>query len=146
MRPETSGFLGSNPLIHSYSLFLHLPLYPCSPPPPLFHFVPFSPDNMPGTCDRKATEKFADHWAVPSPLPPFPSLPCKGGQAWCWGGTPRHGTGSSDSKSRPRAQLPRPATPSQGPPPLGPGEHHTPGVMDSPGTFKGLCICLQCRP
>lgn len=72
-RPETSGFLGSNPLIHSCSLFLHLPLYP----PPCPHSFILSPSPL-MTRQAHATEKFADRWAVPSPLPPLPSRPCRG--------------------------------------------------------------------
>lgn len=79
-------------------------------------------------------------------FPPSPHLPSQGGRTWCQGGSPRRSSGSSDSKSRSRAQLPTPVPLPRAHLPLGLGSITPQDVMDSPGTFKGLHICLQCRP
>lgn len=87
MRPETSGFLGSNPLIHSYSLFLHLPLYPCSPP----HSFILSPSPL-IICQAHVTEKRQKSLLItglcPVPFHLSPHFPARGGRLGAGEGLP----------------------------------------------------------
>lgn len=134
MTPETSVFwaLILSPT-HAYCFSIRLFIFPYS-------FVLSPSSLMP--CQAHMTEKFADHWVVPSPFSPH--FPCREA-GLVLGSEPRHSAGSSDPKSRSRAQLPRSATLSSTHLALGLGSITPQDVMDSPGAFKGLCICLQCN-
>ena len=105
----------SNPFTHSGLLFLHLHLY-CSPhsfilpPSPL---MTCQVSSWPPRQSAHMTEKFPDHWAVPSPLLLSPHFFCREGRL-------SSGEGAPDTAQDP--QIPN----------LDP-EHSFPGLRPFPG-------------
>lgn len=120
---------------HAYNFSICLFIFP-----PLFYFVPFSPDDMP----RSWPARGSAHTGRGSLLIMVDTSGC----AQSFSSSPLTslaGRAGLELRREPQTQhsilrfqlwVQRPAShacmPSQGPPPLGPGEHHTPGCDGFP--------------